>query len=77
MLDYVKGKIPGPPSNALAATKSKYSKVEFKAKKIIRDSMYKCLVAYISNLNTSKEIYNRLVGMFKVSNANQILFLKN
>ena len=26
---------------------------------------------------TSKEIYDRLVDMFKVSNANQILFLKN
>ena len=35
------------------------------------------MVAYISELKTSKEIYDRLVGMFKVSNANQILFLKN
>ena len=76
MLDYVKGKIPWPPSNALAATKSKYNKVEFKVKKIIRDSMYKCLMAYISNLNTSKENYDRLVSMFKVSDENEILFLK-
>ena len=28
-------------------------------------------------MKASKEIYDRLVGMFKVSNANQILFLKN
>lgn len=46
-------------------------------KKIIRDSIDKCLVAYISDLNTSKDIYDRLVRMFKVSDANQILFLKN
>ena len=28
-------------------------------------------------MNTSNEIYERLVSMFKVSDANQILFLKN
>ena len=26
---------------------------------------------------TSKEMYDKLVGMFKANNANQILFLKN
>eukprot|EP00253_Pinus_taeda_P032333 PITA_32333 len=77
VLDYVKGKIPEPPSNAPAATKIKYTKGEVKAKKIIRDSIDKRLVAYISDLNTSKEIYDKLVSMFKVSDANQILFLKN
>jgi len=34
-------------------------------------------VTYIFELKTSKDIYDRLVNMFKVSNANQILFLKN
>ena len=34
-------------------------------------------MAYISELKSFKEIYDRLVGIFKVSNANQILFLKN
>eukprot|EP00253_Pinus_taeda_P020214 PITA_20214 len=77
VLDYVKGKILKPPSNVSAATKNKYTKGEVKAKKIIQDLIDKRLVAYISNLNTSKEIYNKLVGMFKVSDANQILFLKN
>ena len=37
----------------------------------------KHLVAYIFDLNTSKEMYDRLVGMFKVSHENQVLFLKN
>eukprot|EP00253_Pinus_taeda_P035358 PITA_35358 len=77
VMDYVQGKIPEPPSNALVVAKTKYNKAEVKAKKIIRDSIDKHSVAYISELKTSKEIYNKLVGMFKVSNANQILFLKN
>ena len=48
VLDYVKGKIPESPSNAPAATKNKYTKAEVKEKKIIRDSIDKRLVAYIS-----------------------------
>ena len=59
------------------APASKYKKGEVKAKKIIMDSIHKHLVVYVSDLNTSKEIYGRLVGMFKASNANQVLFLKN
>ena len=50
---------------------------ENKAKKIVRDSIHKHLVAYISELGTSKEMYDKLVGKFRASNANQILFLKN
>ena len=34
-------------------------------------------MAYVSELNTSKEIYNRLVSLFKVNDANQVLFLRN
>ena len=74
---YVKGKIPEPPSNAPDVAKTKYNRAEVKAKKIIKDSIDKHLVAYISELKTAKEIYDRLVDMFMVSNANQILFLKN
>eukprot|EP00253_Pinus_taeda_P001640 PITA_01640 len=77
VLDYEKCKIPETPSKAPTATKNQYTKGEIKAKKIIRDSIDKCLVAYIFDLNTSKEIYARLVSMFKVSDANKTLFLKN
>jgi len=76
-MDYVKGRVEEPPSNAPAVAKTKYDKGEFKAKKIIIDSIHKPLVAYISDLETSKEMYDKLVGMFKVNNANQVLFLKN
>lgn len=76
-MDYVQGNITEPPSNALVATKTKYKKGEVKAKKIIRDYIHKHLVAYISDLGTSKEMYDKLVCMFKTSNANEVLFLKN
>ena len=77
IMDYVQGKIQEPPSNAVVATKTKYRKGEIKAKMIIRDSIHKHLVAYISELKTSKEMYDKLVSMFRASNANQILFFKN
>ena len=69
-MDYAKGRIEEPPLNASASTQTKYKKGEVKAKKIIVDSIHKPLVAYISNLETSKEMYERLIGMFKVNNAN-------
>ena len=66
-----------PPLNASAAARSKWTKGEVKARKIIRDSIDKRLVAYVSELTTSKEIYDRLVSLFKVNDANQVLFLRN
>jgi len=77
MLWTVKGRVVEPPSNAPATTKTKYKKGEVKAKTIIINSIQKHLVAYIFGLEISKEMYDKPVGMFKMSNANQILFLKN
>ena len=77
VMDYVQGKITELPPNAPTATKTKYKKGEKKAKKITRDSIHKHSIAYIFELGTSKEMYDKLVGMFRASNANQILFLKN
>src|SRR3984885_11915048 len=65
------------PSNAPPAVRNKWKNGEIKTKKIIRDSIDKRLVAYISDLDTSKEIYDRLVSLFKVNDANQVLFLIN
>ena len=62
---------------APAATKSKYKKGEIKAKLIFRDFFHKSLVAYIFELRTSKEMYDKLVNMFKANNTNQVLFFKN
>eukprot|EP00253_Pinus_taeda_P001578 PITA_01578 len=77
VLDHVRGRIVEPPSNASIATTNKWTKGEFKARKIIRDSIDKRLVAYVSELTTSKEIYDRLVSLFKVNDANQVMLLRN
>eukprot|EP00253_Pinus_taeda_P004242 PITA_04242 len=76
-MDYVKGRITKLPSSASAIVQTKYKRGEAKVKKIIVDSIHKPLVAYIFDLETYKEMYERLVGIFKVNNANQILFFKN
>eukprot|EP00253_Pinus_taeda_P030163 PITA_30163 len=60
VLDHVRGRIVEPPSNASIAARNKWTKGEVKARKIIWDSIDKCLVAYISKLTISKEIYDRL-----------------
>ena len=77
VMDYVQGKIQEPPSTATVAAKTKYKKGEIKAKLMIRESIHKSLVAYISELGTSKEMYDKLILMFKANNANQVLFFKN
>ena len=77
VMDYVQGKIQEPPSATTTATKTKYKKGEIKSKLMIRDSIRKILVAYISELGTSKEMYDKLVHMFKSNNVNQVLFFKN
>ena len=77
VMDYVQGKITEPSYKAPVATKTKYQKWENKAKKIIKDSIHKHLVAYISKLSTFKEMYDKLVSMFRASNANQVLFFKD
>ena len=66
----MRGNIVEPPSNATTAARNKWKTGEVKTKKIIHDFIDKCLVAYISDLNNSKEIYNRLVILFKVNDAN-------
>lgn len=64
MLDYVQEKVVEPPSKAPIAAKKKYRKSEVKAKKILVDSIQKHLISCISDLGTSKEMYDKLIGMF-------------
>ena len=77
VMDYVQGKVNKPPSNALASTKTKYRRGEVKAKMIITYSIHKHLLSYISERGISKEMYDKLVSLFRARNANQVLFFKN
>jgi len=73
----VRGIIFESPSNASTTSRNKWTKGEVKERKIIRDSIDKHLVAYVSEMNTSKEIYDRMVSLFKVNDANQVLLPRN
>ena len=77
VMDYMQGKIQEPPSTATATAKTKYKKGEIKAKMMIRESIHKSLVAYISELGTFKEMYDKLINMFRANNANWVLSFKN
>ena len=76
-MDHVRGIIFESPSNASTTSRNKWTKGEVKERKIIRDSIDKHLVAYVSEMNTSKEIYDRMVSLFKVNDANQVLLPRN
>ena len=66
LLDHVTRKIQEPPSNASAAVRNKYKKGEIRAKLLIRESINKSLVAYISELGTSKEMYDKLLSLIHI-----------
>ena len=76
VMDYVQGKIQEPPSTATPAAKTKYKKGKMKAKLMISDSIHKSLVAYISVLGTSKDMYDKLVHMFRANSSNHVLLFK-
>ncbi len=77
VLGYVEGKVPKPLENASTAIKSKYKKGEIKAKNIIIDSLREHLIFYILKLKKSKEMYDKLVGIYEIKKLSHILYLKN
>jgi len=76
VLEYVEGKVPEPLKNALASTKSRYKKGELKVKKILIDSLKDHFFPYVGKLKKSKDIFDKLVGMYVVNNLNHFLSLK-
>ena len=76
VLEYIQGKVPEPLENALVAAKNKYKKGELKAKKIITNGLQDHLLAYVGNMKKSKDMYDKLVGMYEVKNLNEIIALK-
>ena len=76
-LEYIYGKVIVPLENALVAVKSKYKKCELKAKKILIDDLQDHLLVYVGSLKKSKDIYDKLVGMYGVKNLKHVLSLKN
>ena len=76
-MEYKQRKVPKSPENALVAAKNKYKKGELKAKKIIVDGLQDHLLAYVGNFKNFKEMYDKLAGMYEVTNLNEIISLKD
>jgi len=77
VLEYIKIKLHEPPKNASIAAKKKHKKGELKAKKIIADRLQDNLLAYVANLRKSKDMYDKIVGMYEINNLNEIISLKD
>jgi len=77
VLDYIQGKVPKPPKNSSDVVKNKHKKGELKAKKIIVDGLQDNLLAYVGNLRKSKDMYDKIVGMYEVNNLIEIISLKD
>jgi len=77
VLDYIQGKVSEPPENASVIVKYKHKKGELKAKQIIADGLQDNLLAYVGNLRRSKDMYDKVVSMYKVNNLNEIISLKD
>lgn len=77
LLKYIQGRMPEHPENASAPLKNRYKKVESKAKQIIVDGLQDHLLAYVENLRKSKDMYDKIAGMYDVNNLNEIITLKN
>jgi GTP-sensing pleiotropic transcriptional regulator CodY len=84
VLDIVKGKIMEPqfevgkenePQNI--ATMEKFNDNDINATSIIVDSIKDHLIPYISNLDSSKKMYDALTNLFAVRNIGQVMSLKN
>ena len=72
-MDHVRGRFIEPPSNASATTRNKWTKGEVEARKIIRDSIHKFLVAYFSELNTER-LNSNFLGVQAYLNSGVYLF---
>jgi hypothetical protein len=74
VLDIVKGKIVEPQSEAAM---DKFKDNDINAMSIIVDSVKDHLIPYISNLDSSKKMYDALTNLFAVKNIGQVTSLKN
>jgi len=76
LLKYIKGNVV-----VLAKEQSqaieKYNEDETRAQRILIESVKDPLIPYVSKLETSKEIYDKLVELFFVSTAGEVISLHN
>ena len=74
VLDLVQGKIKKPTDDA---EKAKFRETEILAMNLIVDGVKDNLIPYISNINSTQEMYEALSELFTIKNIGQIANLKN
>ena len=72
---YIKGTTTRP-SKEDAPADAKYMKGEIRAKRILIESIKDSLIPYVSKLETGKEIYEKLMKLFSVSTAGEVISLR-
>lgn len=66
VLEYIQEKVPAPLESAPTTAKNNYKKGELKVKKILINVLQDILLAYVGNLKNSKEMFDKLAGMYEV-----------
>ena len=75
VMEHVKGSIIKPGEEDAQAL-SKYMKGEVRVQRILIESIEDPLTPYVSKLETSKEIYEKLVELYFVSTAGEVISLR-
>jgi len=76
LLEHIKGNITILAKEQTQAL-AKYNKDETRAQRILIESIKDSLIPYVSKLETSKEIYDKLVDLFSVSTVGEVISLQN
>lgn len=77
VLDLVKGKIKKPTNESSDAEKEKFRVTKILAMTIMVDGIKDNLIPYISNIDSSQEMYEALSKLFTIKNLGQFASLKN
>ncbi len=74
-MEHVKGSITKPRKEDAQAL-AKYMKGEVKAQRILIESIKDPLIPYVSTIETSKEIYDKLVELYSISTVGEVISLR-
>lgn len=77
VLDLVKGKVKKPTDESSDAEKAEFREIEILAMNLIVEGVKDNLIPYISNINSTQEMYEALSKLFTIKNIGQIASLKN
>ena len=74
-MDHIQGSITQP-TKVDTQEHARFMKEEVRAQMILIESIKDFLISYVSKLKTSKEIYDKLVELFSVSTAGEVISLR-